>query len=318
MKIYCLLSRTWSDFFKSPDLSLNDPTSSNDTFNEISAYPFSPSSDKVWIFGCYFHQLTYSSNGAAILYKTQEGHILTEYSQFSECQSNSYGGAILVDYADCVISHVYCSGCSAMMASFLFVGFKYTPSINWNLDSSVSKCHASRSYTMINVYGTINVQSVNCSDNDANKIAGISCITPQTIAENEFGATICYSLFSKNTATTCIAFESPGNFKMECSNVISNRGIETIYAMSLVIINSCSILGNGEPTFSAANSQTKFILTNCYIDNCNANSDYALELIDQRKTFPSCGAITNNKIVDKDRNLVLIWVLSTPFLSSPK
>ena len=97
-------------------------------------------------------------------------YILIEFTTFYQCNttksdSNGYGAALYIVCGNIVLNQV----CGYQCQSAGYYGFSYIRANNNNntvIETSVSNCSATDYYTMDNVYGFININTVNLSYNE--------------------------------------------------------------------------------------------------------------------------------------------------------
>ena len=242
--------KAWNDFYHSSESQISLPSITNSTFNGMTTSKLIPDSNSVWISNCNFQDFD-NYDGGALSYWIQSGHLLVEYSTFSMCHSESYGGAIFVDYADCVLNCVSSMSCSAYMGSFIFVGYSRSTLINIDSfnETSMSNCTVSQSYTSVQGSGNIKNRFLNITYNSAKSCSGFSCSPKQPDSNGSYQANIGYSSCLNNTAEKfCIALEAtPGTYEIQCSNIISNNGESIILVCGVAKIISCCLFDKKPP-----------------------------------------------------------------------
>ena len=113
--------------------------------------------------------------------------ILIEFTTFYQCKttkSTSTGAALLIYCGNIVLNQVCGYQCqSAGNYGFSYIRLSYSSSsatINTVIETSVSNCTASSSYTMQNYYGFINISTVNLSFNEVtNSYSAFYCYPSQ-------------------------------------------------------------------------------------------------------------------------------------------
>ena len=218
------LFETWNDFYKPPIDSLEQPTISHTTFNLLTHnMPYSPKESCVWIFSCYFQNISSSGYGASVNYQPENGHILIEQSNFAYCHSNI--GTLYFLNTDFVISKVCAVHCSATSSSFCYVATRRI------FDSTIAHC-SSTEVTMSLYNGYVSIESMNSTYNLITDYGASAILSSsnQVDINNNLGTLYKYCSFFQNTATQsssyCIILSNSQvntfNYHIQYSNIISN------------------------------------------------------------------------------------------------
>ena len=296
------LHHEWSDFYPSDDTEPSNENTNKKNFTNSQHLQLETDS---YVVNCYFYSITYSGDGAAIFLLKEYGHFLVEFSTFVECSTiDGYSGGGLgiycVDFAMNYVCAIECN--SSDGCSFTFVDAPGR-TINSIYHSSIAYCFAQNDYTMCHAYGFIDVQSVNLSHNTAIEQSSLTCapVSTKNIDNNDIGASISYSLFSNNNATSqdCLYLDRAktelqvNEYLIRNSNIIRNKGSNTIrnYQGTLTM-TECTVMENeGSPVFCGSITFHKCTVledqynstTNIHIEEVTTNSFINL------LKFPSTG-----------------------------
>ena len=222
----------------------------------------------------YFSSLQ-NSNGGAIFLSTENSttKLLIESSSFINCSVPEYGrgGAIYMDYGNCILS----KNCGYQCSSYNNHGpFSYINinDINKIFDTSVTQCTSYFGYTLCHMYGEIIIQSLNSSFNICAVCSSLYCFPTRN------GCNISYSSITNcTTSTYYVIFIELAYIlnHIQYSNILYNKQPSTIvHAIittdSTTTLNHDSILGNeGSPIFSSP----QFTLIDCTIGEDQIQSD---------------------------------------------
>ena len=249
-----LMISDWTTFYGS---GLDEPTANDleytgDDFLNLSLQ------NHAWVFNCYFHSMS-ARDGGAILYGIDGGKCLIESTSFFECRAFQQGGAIFVNYGDCVIHEV----CGYLCKSDLYfsfcdvwqeVGYKEK---NFVKESSIARCNSPSLYTMYHNNGYIECASLNISHNTAGTYSALS-LWPTS----GDGTKICFSSIANNNATKnyCLHMTNLAS-QTESTNIIRNRQ-ENPSGCGLICTNKnskmpkCCIFENQEAPIFQSESET--------------------------------------------------------------
>ena len=177
-----------------------------------------------------------------------------ESSTFSECQtsSSSYGAALYIYCGNIVLNQV----CGYQCQSASYDGFSYIQANSNNnhnntvIETSVSNCNANSQRTMRNVYGFINISTVNLSYNEVKTYDCSALLCQPSNPSNGYGTSITYSSFANNTAERYYCIGLSNYYNTNCkhdvknSNITRNKGYKTIYSRGDATMTECCIRDN--------------------------------------------------------------------------
>ena len=142
-----------------------------------------------------------------IIYVSSTLYILIEFTTFYQCNTTNTsvnygnGAALYIECGNIVLNQVCGYQCQSSYCGFSYIQANSNNNdVNTVIETSVSNCNAQSYYTMCNVYGFINISTVNLSFNEVtNSNSALHC-QPSTTSSNGFGTSITYSSFADNTA----------------------------------------------------------------------------------------------------------------------
>ena len=184
---------------------------------------------------------------------------------------------------------------------FSSIGDDINRRINSAFDSSISHCEANNLQIMYHERGYIYIKSVNFSHNKASERSALCCAPNQINDGTNHGSDVLYCSFFNNTATqNCIYFtsyDSADKSEIKNCNIIENNSTKTIHSGREITIYLSSFINNISPYFSMANTNSKIILTLCYID----------------KTESELGSISQNENQTSDSSILSLPYFQTGF-----
>ena len=226
------------------------------TYTEIQTNHLDLIDTRVWVHDCIFElNSQYSGNGGAISCST-EGQMLVEMSTFSECTCTLNGGAIYKKNGQSIIKKccsIKCYSTGEYEGQFIYNYLSSIDQKNRVLDSSISNSmqnreHPSHGYTLYLWFGTIQIKTVNLSNNICDSH---SAIYSSPYSSSSIQCSISYSSINSNEANQnrIIFFETNTKNEISQSNIInnivpSNSKNGLIHCNGPTNINDCCIMNN--------------------------------------------------------------------------
>lgn len=216
---------SWDQFYD----NTSEPT--NNKLNGTKYNETRPTLDSsnAYVFDCFFLKISHTDKGAAIFLNAENVHFLVEYSSFFQCSvvsSESWGGTITVMRADSAMNCIcgmYCYSQQYGSFAYIVIGPR-TKNILY--ESSISCCEAKDKHTIAPDYGSIEVKSLNMSNNTANLNSALWCAPDQD--KSDFGTKLSFSSFADNNSSSYCVFlqhaqystTKSKNYKIEYTNII--------------------------------------------------------------------------------------------------
>jgi hypothetical protein len=255
----------------------------NYTRNEYAGTRLTPNTNNVYVFDCFFRDISYSSNGGAISCGGSVYKLLIEQSSFFSCKiSSGRGGGVYFSNTgnyECVMSKICAFGCSCSdFGQFASISL-YNNANNKNHVNDSTITHSLKEgksqYDSVYLRGeTILVPSNNFTNNECYYSSAFCCDTTRSSTSET--CWISYCSVVNNTAnggSQCIRlYNSVSIHCIDTCNIINNKqtttGSGTIYASTNILIKDSCILGNNEgKTVFYASSSCKITVSNCTVDN---------------------------------------------------
>jgi hypothetical protein len=252
--------------------------------NEYAGTQLTPSANNVYVYDCFFHDFSSSSNGGAINCGSSVYKLLIEQSSFFFCKtSGSYGGGVYFEYSgnyECVMSKICGFGCSCGSygtCAFirLYNSANYKNHFNDSTITHSLKDGKSQWDSIFLSSDTILFPSNNFTNNECNRNPAFCCVS-QRSSTLEL-CIVSYCSIVNNTANggySCIRLYSSGStHRIDTCNIINNKQTSsyegTISAFSNVLIKDSCILGNneGNSVFYTSSSSYTITVSNCTVDN---------------------------------------------------
>jgi hypothetical protein len=258
----------------------------NYTRNEYSGTQLTPNTNNVYVYDCFFHDFSSSSNGASIYCGSSVYKLLIEQSSFFSCKTSSgSGGGVYFscsgDY-ECVMSKICAFGCSCSGdGQFAFISLSNSASHkNHFNDSTITHSLKNGKSQWDSIYllsDTILFPSNNITNNECYICSAFCCDSRRSTASETCWITYCSVV--NNTANGgyyCIRLYNSGSsstHRIDTCNIINNKQTTTtqgtIYAYTNILFKDSCILGNdeGKTFFYFSSSSHKITVSNCTIDN---------------------------------------------------
>jgi hypothetical protein len=273
-----LLKRSFEDVYGT---GLN-PT--NYTRIEYGGTRLTPSANNVYVYDCFFHDFSYSSNGGALSCSNSVYKLLIEQSSFFSCKtSGGHGGGVYFDCSgnyESVISKICgfgcsCSGCGTCAFIRLYNSANYKNHVN---DSSLTQSLKNGKSPYDSIYlcsDNMLIPSGNFTNNECSSSPAFCC--DSTRSSTSETCIISYCSIVNNTANggnMCVRLYNTGStHRIDTCNIINNKQTSTsygtIYASANILIKDSCILGNndGNTVFYVGYSSCKITVSNCTVDN---------------------------------------------------
>jgi hypothetical protein len=252
--------------------------------NEYSGTRLTPNTNNIYVYDCFFHDISYTSTGGAIYCGSSVYKLLIEQSSFISCvTSGGSGGGVCFSNSgnyECVFSKICAYSCSCS-GHGTFANVNLGKNVNYKNhvnDSTITKSLKNGKSPWDSIYyytDTIFCPSDNFTNNECHCNPAFCCHTSRSSASEL--CLISYCSIVNNTANggySCIRFYSSGStHRVDTCNIINNKQTATthgtIKAFSSILIKDSCILGNNEGNSVFFISSSSYIVTvsNCTIDN---------------------------------------------------
>jgi hypothetical protein len=252
--------------------------------NEYSGTRLTPNANNVYVYDCFFHDISYSSNDGAICCDSNVYKLLVEQSSFFSCKiSSGRGGGIYFKNSgnyECVMSKICAFGCSCSnhgQFAYINLGSNVNYKNHFN-DSTIAHSLNDGKSPWDSIYyysDTIFIPSDNFTNNECYTNPAFCCHTSRSSTLEL--CIVSYCSIVNNTANggySCIRFYSSGStHRIDTCNIISNKQTATthgtIKAFSNILIEDSCILGNNEENsvFYTYSSSYTITVSNCTVDN---------------------------------------------------
>jgi hypothetical protein len=241
-----------------------------------------PNANNVYVYDCFFHDISYSSNGGAINCGSSVYKLLIEQSSFISCKtSGSYGGGVYFEYTgnyECVMSKICAFGCSCgSFGTFAFIRlYNSADHKNHFNDSTVTHSLKDGKSQYDSIYicsDIILVPSNNFTNNECCYSPAFCCDSTKSSTSETCWITYCSVVNNTaNGGSQCIRFYRSGSTHLiDACNIINNKQTSsssgTIYASTNIIIKDSCIIGNNEGKTVFYTSSYKITVSNCTVDN---------------------------------------------------
>jgi hypothetical protein len=252
--------------------------------NEYSGTQLTPNTNNVYVYDCFFHDFSSSSNGASINCGSSVYKLLIEHSSFISCRiSSGSGGGVYFDCSgnyECVMSKICAFGCSCgSYGQFAFISLYNSANYkNHFNDSTIThslKDGKSQQDSIFLRSDTILFPSNNFTNNECYYTSAFCCASYRSSTSET--CIISYCSVVNNTANggyNCIRlYFSSSTHLIDTCNIINNKQTTTtygtIYAYANILIKDSCILGNdeGKTLFYVDYSSCKITVSNCTVDN---------------------------------------------------
>jgi hypothetical protein len=252
--------------------------------NEYAGTRLTPNANNVYVYDCFFHDISYSSSGGAINCGSSVYKLLIEQSSFISCKTSSgNGGGVYFQNtanAESVLSKICAFGCSCGNSgtfAYIYLGsnVNYKNHVN---DSTITRSLKEGKSQWDTIYfytDTILVPSDNFTNNELYCSSAFCCHSSRSTTSETCWITYCSVV--NNTANggyICIRlYSSSSTHRLDTCNIISNKQTTTtqgtIYAYTNILFKDSCILGNdeGKTFFYFYSSSYKITVSNCTIDN---------------------------------------------------
>ena len=275
---------SWDTFFN----ETNQPNQSFNRFDNVKYnkdnLSLSFQSGDAYISNCFFES-TSASIGGAISFESSGSHLLVEFSTFLKCTATSESGAISVKAGDVVMNMICGYECfSSNQFGFSRVFNDNTRDKNVMLQCAVASCRVNDKCIVEQSFGHVETQSVNFSGNYASSRSALDLWPSKK--ESNFGSVISFTCFAHNIAQfqRCITLDNAGapTYKIHHSNIIDNKGDNTIYMYGTAEISDSCIMDNKivNNVFYLYSNDCSMTLIRCSCDNFSAHGN----LIQQEPT----------------------------------
>ena len=254
--------------------STTEATKKDEKFN---SRPTDLTGQNIYITNCQFISCVItgstasSDRGGAISLTTSNLKFYLEKTTFRSCKTSaSRAGAVYIESstANSVLSFVCAVDCCSTYSSssdsygqfdYIVVG-NSDEYYNYVIESTIASCLNENDYscrTMYHRQGSINLRTVNLSNNECYGTSGILCDSASGTS------VVSFSSFRKNIANNwiCNYFYS-GTYELKYSNIIENTetstsdGIIYCYESTLTISKCCFIQNTGGYLFEANSGST--------------------------------------------------------------
>jgi hypothetical protein len=272
-----LLKGTFEDVY-GPGLN---PT--NYTGTEYSGTHLTPTANNVYVYDCFFRDISYYSGGGALYCSRSVYKLLIEQSSFFSCKtSSSCGGGVYFDNTgnyESVLSKICSFDCSCGsngQYAFINLGNNGDYKNHFN-DSSIThslKDGKNQYDSLFLESSTIFCPSNNFTNNECSHNPAFSCATRKCSTSET--CRISYCSVVNNTANggyKCIRLYYAGSTHcIDTCNILNNKQTSseygTITAHTNVLIKDSCILGNDEGnTVFYVDSSYKITISNCTVDS---------------------------------------------------
>jgi hypothetical protein len=286
MIFFVLLMKTNPNLFKGSfeDVYGTGINLTNYIRNEYGGIRLTPNTNNVYVYDCFFHDISYTSNGASIYCSSSVYKLLIEQSSFISCKTSSgSGGGVYFSCSgnyECVMSKIcgFGSSCSSD-GQFAFISLYNSANYkNHFNDSTITHSLKNGKNQWDSVYlrsDTILFPSNNFTNNECYYCSAFCCDSQRSSTSEMCIITYCSVVNNTaNGSNNCIRlYYSGSTHRIDTCNIINNKqtttGSGTIYASANVLIKDSCILGNneGNTVFYVASSSCKITVSNCTVDN---------------------------------------------------
>jgi hypothetical protein len=250
--------------------------------NEYKGTQLTPNTNNVYVFDCFFHDFSSSSNGASILCGSSVYKLLIEQSSFISCMTSAYGGGgVYFDYTgnyECVMSKICAFGCSsATHGTFAFISlYNSANHKNHFNDSTITHSLKNGKSQQDSIYlraDTILFPSNNFTNNECYSNPAFCCHSLRSSTSETCWITYCSVVNNTaNGGSQCIRlYSSSSTHLIDTCNIINNKQTSsssgTIYTSTNILIKNSCILGNNEGKTVFYTSSYKITVSNCTVDN---------------------------------------------------
>jgi hypothetical protein len=249
--------------------------------NEYAGTQLTPSANNVYVYDCFFHDFSSTSNGGAIFSGSSVYKLLIEQSSFISCKTSSYGGGgIYFDYTgnyECVLSRICVFGCScASYGTFAFIRLynsaNYKNHVNDSTITHSLKDGKSPSDSIYLRADTILVPSNNFTKNECHNNPAFCCHSMRSTKSETCWITYCSIVNNTaNGGNSCIRLYSSSSAHLDACNIINNKQTSssygTIEANTNILIKDSCILGNNEGNTVFYAPSYIITISNCTVDN---------------------------------------------------
>jgi predicted outer membrane repeat protein len=251
--------------------------------NEYTGTQLAPNANNVYVYDCFFHDFSSSSNGGAIYCSSSVYKLLIEQSSFFSCKTSAYGGGgVYFDCSgnyECVMSKICAFGCSCNNhGQFAFISIHNSANHKNHFNDSTithSLKDGKTQYDSIFLRSdTILFPSNNLTNNECYRSSAFCCVSRRSTTSETCWITYCSVV--NNTANGgyyCIRlYSSSSTHRIDACNIINNKQTTTtegtIYVVTDILFKDSCILGNDEgKTFFYFSNSYKITISNCTIDN---------------------------------------------------
>jgi hypothetical protein len=255
----------------------------NYTRIEYSGTRLTPNTNNVYVYDCFFHDFSYSSNGGALSCSSSVYKLLIEQSSFISCKTSSgSGGGVYFSCSgnyECVMSKICAFDCScAGDGQFAFICLSNSANYkNHFNDSTIAhslKDGKSQWDSLFLESDTIFCQSNNFTNNECYRSPAFCCASKRSSTSETCIITYCSVVNNTaNGSNSCIRLYYSGSIHLiDACNIINNKQTSseygTINANANVLIKDSCILGNNKGnTVFYIGSSNQITVLNCTVDN---------------------------------------------------